>query len=161
MLSIFESYKILENFGLLVSQSVKDDLLTKKVKRYTPTKGHFEAVAANTGKTAGSVAYRVDGDRVEVYADQSIDNILKGQAPGYYPPIADIDQWLSSKGIELSPFAVSNAIYNNGSSIYQAWMGQENDILADSINEDIVKRLAGDISKATISGIINQVKAAA
>lgn len=158
---MFSTFQILENFGQLTAQSVKDDLLTKKSKRYTESMGNFEEVAVNTGQTAGSVSYRLTNDGVEVYADSNIENILRGQAPGEYPPIAFIDNWLASKGIDLSPFAVSNSIHNNGSSIYQYWKGQENDILSDSINEDMVKRLMSDISQATISGILEQIKQAA
>lgn len=145
-------------FGHNVTEGIRNALLTIPIKRKTPAQGSFSAVASATGKTAGSVNYRIDEKGVEIFADINIENILTGTPPGYYPPINDIDYWLAAKGLDLSPHSISNAIFRNGTSIWQEFQGSNSGVLDGVLNQDIIDKLVDDLAKFTIKGIMEDIK---
>jgi len=55
-----------------------------------------------------------------------------------FPEIADLQIWITAKGLDLNPYAVQNAIISRGTIAYQIG---GTDIVTDSINNEAFKRV--------------------
>jgi len=140
---------ILNEIGQRVVDELKQAVLTKRVTK-------FGAVNAS-GKLHDSIRYDViNGEKLQVWANDYIDYLVKGRANGKRPPKDVIRKWIDEKGIEPDgiskdslAFLIQRKIGEKGTTIFQQG---GSDLLSDIITDDLVieskDRLSNEILNA-------------
>jgi hypothetical protein len=141
---------------------ISNDIRTKPVKRRSKGLGKFEAPVNATGKLAESVEYQIGVGEIKVLAFDYIEKLITGQAPGNYPAIFEIDNWLGIKDLPYDAKSVSTGIGKFGNSIFQEWKGSESNLLENYIHNgevkpEIVQALIDRVEQYSIDYITQQV----
>jgi len=123
-------------------QQVRDAILYKPVERRSRYMGTFAAPVNATGRLANSLGYEVTEFGGYVYCSDKIDYVLYGRPPGKKPPIQPLAEWVRAKGLQISPYAVSENIGRFGTTIWQRWQGEESNLLEDVNIEEELKTAA-------------------
>lgn len=126
---------ILNEIGQRVVDELKQAILTKRVTKYG-------AVNAS-GKLHDSIRYDVvGGEKLQVWANDYIDYLVKGRANGKRPPRDVIRKWIDEKGIEPDgiskdslAFLIQRKIGNEGTTIFKQG---GSDLLSDIITDELV-----------------------
>lgn len=125
--------EILTQFGEEIVTSLKQAIQELPVTR-------FGAVNAS-GKLADSVRYEVNERGLKVYAADYIYYVEHGRAPGKFPPIDSIKQWIEDKGLNFDipinslAFLIARKIAQKGTT---AWEQGGTDLVESVINPELI-----------------------
>lgn len=128
--------QILDNFGKRITEQLKQAIRELPVTR-------FGAVNAS-GRLADSVRYEVNERGLKVFAADYIYYIEHGRAPGKFPPIDSIKQWIEDKGLNFDipvnslAFLIARKIAQKGTT---AWQQGGTELVESVINDDLIKEI--------------------
>lgn len=144
-----EQQTILKYYGELIVTRLRNDILQKRVTKYG-------AVTAS-GDLAKSVRYEVDSTGLRVYALDYILYVNDGRRPGKVPPREAIKSWIEEKGLTFDipinslAFLIQRKIAKQGTT---AWIQGGTDLVDDVINDTLIE----DITQAFADDFIKQIK---
>jgi len=98
-------------------QTILDDAGKEFLKQTEITMRQNEQVV--TGRTLRAIRYEVRPNGLTGYGPGYSDELIDGIAPGKQQNIADIREWILTKGLRLDPFAVANKIEQEGSRLFR------------------------------------------
>jgi hypothetical protein len=157
MLSLFQIAD-LNDYLTSLSGDIAETIRTKPVQRYSKGLGSFEAPVNATGNLANSVEHTITENSVSILANDYINKLINGQAPGEFPTQFDIENWLSIKGLTYNPYSVINNIGFFGSTIYQQFKGQESNLLEDYIqNNQIDPEITEEVMNIVNRNLIDTI----
>ena len=87
-MDITNTEKALHQVGALLEEKLKQQMLVDRTSSLR-----------NGGDTYKSIKYHKVGELVYVEAAQSFKFVDEGRGPGKYPPLAEIETWIKSKGL--------------------------------------------------------------
>lgn len=106
--------------------------------------GSGKTMAAVTAELVVRAPFEVEG---RVMAPDYIFQALEdGRRPGKMPPVSEIEQWVDSKGLDISPWAIAKTIAAKGTKLYRE--GGRSGVITQPFGPKLVERLKTEIGQA-------------
>lgn len=147
-----EEKSILHNYGQLIVEQLQLAIRTKPVTKY--------GVVNSSGNLAKSVRYEVTDSKLIIYAADYIYQVNRGRAPGKFPPIDAIKDWIDNKGLSYDipinslAFLIARSIANKGTT---AWQQGGTDIVEDVITPTLLEEIRQDFTEAVVKRITSEI----
>ena len=117
--------KVVEEFN----QAIKDDLSSKMIDATGTASSSIYLQSDNTSVTSKGIFY--------------LHYLDVGRAPGKFPPIDAIINWIEAKGIEIDPYIIARSITQSGTRIFRnRSLGIELDKKRQKVQDNIVENSA-------------------
>ena len=142
-----ESHKLQEEFD-----SLKVDLIAK----------HNELGMKASGNWRDSLNVEAKGLTAAIYGENYTEQLVEGRAPGKFPPIAAITQWIEDKGItpfdsisiSSLAFLIARKIAKSGTQYYQDG-GTE--LVSAVITPQRIQQIIDNVSEFSINNFYSQI----
>jgi hypothetical protein len=95
-----------------------------------------------SGRAVNSLEVSESLPILSIKGSDYIEYLDRGRPPGKFPPMAAIERWVDSKGLQVDPYVIARGIARQGSRIYRnRSLGIELDKKNQAISEDIKRDL--------------------
>ena len=141
------SSKLKEEF-----ESLKDDL----IERYN------ELGMKASGNWGETLNVEVKGLTATIYGENYTEQLVEGRAPGKFPPIEAIRQWIQDKGItpfdnisiSSLAFLIARKIANDGTKYYQ---DGGTDLVSAVITPQRIQQIIDNVSEFSINNFYSEI----